>query len=285
MRKRKPRQEDYPVYPDDSAYDPAAIPGEEGAYLPPEDAAWQPPYDDAAPADDIPGEPYPSQDSFADEAMENISMQGSWAWEPDPGEEEKPARFSIFKPRDRRPSFILGVLVHSFRLLVLLVLLFGLSGVGAVVGVAKAYMETAPVLNLAAIDDQAQTSFIYDASGNLITDYKGTENRIMVSIETMPLYLQHAFVAVEDARFYTHNGVDIKRIIGAFITNFVSGTNQGGSTITQQLIKNTLLSSEQSYKRKIQEAYLAMQLETRYTKQEIITACRWPPRGISARKT
>ena len=82
--------------------------------------------------------------------------------------------------------------------------------------------------------------------------------------------LRNAFVAVEDARFYTHNGIDIKRIIGSFVQNFVSGSQQGGSTITQQLIKNTLLSSELSYKRKIQEAWLAMQLETRYTKLQIL---------------
>ncbi len=195
---------------------------------------------------------------------------GAWLGEDLPLPEEKPPRRTIFKPRTRKPSFLLAVIVNSFRMLILLVLLLGLSGVGAVVGVAKAYMETAPVLDLAAIDDQAQTSFIYDANGNQITDYKGSENRIMVSIDTMLLMLQHAFVAVEDARFYTHNGIDIKRIVGAFVTNFVSGSQQGGSTITQQLIKNTLLSSEQSYKRKIQEAYLAMQLETRYTKNEIL---------------
>ena len=77
-------------------------------------------------------------------------------------------------------------------------------------------------------------------------------------------------MAAEDVRFYTHSGVDVKRIIGAFVTNFISGSQQGASTITQQLIKNTLLSNEQSYKRKIQEAYLAMQLEASYTKEEIL---------------
>ena len=209
-------------------------------------------------------------DSWQQEEAEYEDGQEGWAYEAPYYEEEKPEKATILKPRTRKPSFILAVLVNSFRMLVLLILLFGLSGVGAVVGIAKAYMETAPVLDLAAIDDQAQTSFIYDAHGNLITDYKGTENRIMVSIESMPLTLRHAFVAVEDARFYTHSGIDVKRIIGAFVQNFVSGSQQGGSTITQQLIKNTLLSSEQSYKRKIQEAYLAMQLETRYTKDEIL---------------
>ncbi|MDO5022332.1 MAG: transglycosylase domain-containing protein [Eubacteriales bacterium] len=153
---------------------------------------------------------------------------------------------------------------------VVLLLILGLSGLGTVVGIAKAYVETAPNLNLAKIDEQAETSFFYDRDGNFITDFKGTENRIMVNIAQMPERLRNAFVAVEDARFYTHNGVDIKRIAGAFIKNFLTGSQQGGSTITQQLIKNTLLSNELSYKRKIQEAYLAMQLETRYSKDEIL---------------
>ena len=179
-------------------------------------------------------------------------------------------RRSIFKPRLRRPSFLFSVIVNSIRMLTLIILMMGLAGVGAVVGVARAYVNTAPDLDLTLIDDQAQTSFIYDAAGNLITDYKGTEDRVMISISEMPQSLQHAFVSVEDARFYAHNGIDVKRIIGAFVSNFLSGSQQGGSTITQQLIKNTILSSEQSYKRKIQEAYLAMQLETQYSKDQIL---------------
>ncbi len=177
---------------------------------------------------------------------------------------------SIFKPRTKKPPFVISVMVGVVRAAFLLVLLAGLAVVGAVAGIAKGYVDTAPTLDLAALDDQAQTSFIYDAEGNLITEYKGTENRIMISIAAMPTYLQDAFVAVEDARFYTHSGIDLKRIIGAFISNLSSSSTQGGSTITQQLIKNTLLSSEQSYKRKIQEAYLAMQLEQTYTKEQIL---------------
>ena len=177
---------------------------------------------------------------------------------------------SIFKPRMRRPNFLASVVVNTIRALALIVLILMLAGAGAVVGIARAYVDTAPSLDLTLIDDQAQTSFIYDAQGNLITDYKGTEDRVMVSISQMPMRLRNAFVAVEDARFYTHNGIDVKRIIGAFVKNFVSGSQQGGSTITQQLIKNTILSSEQSYKRKIQEAYLAMQLETQYSKEQIL---------------
>ncbi|MBQ4640678.1 MAG: transglycosylase domain-containing protein [Clostridia bacterium] len=237
--------------------------------LNPNEDYLQPPY--AAPEESGAQEEgafYPPEEFYP--GPEN-AYASTWANEPEQ-EEEAPKKRTIFKPRTRKPSFILGVIVNAVRMLVLFILLLGLAGVGAVVGVAKAYMDSAPSLDLAAIDDQAQTSFIYDADGNLITDYRGTENRIMVSINTMPSYLQYAFVAVEDARFYTHSGVDVKRIVGAFVTNFTTGSNQGGSTITQQLIKNTLLSSEQSYKRKIQEAYLAMQLETRYTKDQILEA-------------
>ncbi|MDD6051267.1 MAG: PBP1A family penicillin-binding protein [Clostridiales bacterium] len=187
-----------------------------------------------------------------------------------PLKEERVYPHSIFKPRVKQPNFILCVLVNVVRILCVLVLVAGLALVGAVAGIAKGYVETAPSLDLTALDEQAQTSFIYDANGRLITEYKGIENRVMVSIEAMPKYLQQAFVAVEDARFYTHTGVDLKRIVGAFVSNLTSSSTQGGSTITQQLIKNTLLSSEQSYKRKIQEAYLAMQLETAYTKDEIL---------------
>ena len=177
---------------------------------------------------------------------------------------------TIFKPRTKQPNFILSVAVSTIRLTTILVLCVCLAVVGALVGIAKAYVDTAPTLDLAALDSQDKTSFIYESKGNLITDYKGTEDRVMVSISEIPKTLQNAFIAVEDARFYEHNGVDVKRIIGALVSNFTTGSTQGGSTITQQLIKKTVLSSEQSYKRKLQEDYLAMELETRYTKDQIL---------------
>ena len=181
-----------------------------------------------------------------------------------------PRSRSLFVPRTKETNFLLCVAVAFMRLFGIFVLCGCVALVGAVIGIAKAYVDTAPVLDLAAIDDQDKTSFIYDANGNLLTDYKGTQDRVVVSIDDMPKMLQEAFVAVEDARFFEHNGIDVKRIAGALISNFTRGTTQGGSTITQQLIKQTLLSTEQSYKRKLQEAYLAMQLETRYTKDQIL---------------
>lgn len=181
-----------------------------------------------------------------------------------------PRARSIFKVRTKKPNFVLSVAATTIRLSFIIALCVGLALLGAVIGIAKAFVDTAPTLDLAALDAQDKTSFIYDSEGNLITDYKGTEDRIMVSIDEIPEMLQNAFIAVEDARFYEHNGVDVKRIVGALVANFTSGSTQGGSTITQQLIKQTVLSSEQSYKRKLQEAYLAMELETRYTKKQIL---------------
>ena len=181
-----------------------------------------------------------------------------------------PRARSIFKARTKKPNFVLSVAATTIRLSFIIALCVGLALLGAVIGIAKAFVDTAPTLDLAALDAQDKTSFIYDSEGNLITDYKGTEDRIMVSIDEIPEMLQNAFIAVEDARFYEHNGVDVKRIVGALVANFTSGSTQGGSTITQQLIKQTVLSSEQYYKRKLQEAYLAMELETRYTKKQIL---------------
>ncbi len=229
--------------------------------------------------DDLPQEEdWPEEEGYDDYVGEEAyAHEDFWDEQPvyddvDLYPEEVVHARTIFKPATKKPNFVISVAVNVVRILAVMVLLAGLALVGAVAGIAKGYMETAPDLNLATLEGQAQTSFIYDANGNLITEYKGIENRVMVSIAAMPPYLQKAFVAVEDARFYTHSGIDLKRIVGAFVSNLSSSSTQGGSTITQQLIKNTLLSSEQSYKRKIQEAYLAMQLEQKYTKDEILEA-------------
>ena len=146
------------------------------------------------------------------------------------------------------------------------------AGIGAVFGVANAYLGTTPDLDLEVLADSALTSYIYDSNGDLITTYSGTENREYASLDEIPLQLQQAVIAVEDVRFYHHNGIDLKRILSSFIGNMSGGNISGGSTITQQLIKNQLLSSERSYKRKIQEASLAIQLEKEYSKDQILEA-------------
>ncbi|HHY82343.1 MAG TPA: PBP1A family penicillin-binding protein [Clostridiales bacterium] len=182
-------------------------------------------------------------------------------------------RFSnSFTARKKEPNFLLSVFVTSIRLFVIALLVIGFACFGALLGVAKAYVDGTPALDIQRIEDQNLTSFIYDKNGELITEYKGLEHRIWAPLEEIPKMIQDALIATEDVRFYAHNGLDYKRLAGAFINNLRSESVQGGSTITQQLIKNTMLSPEQTYKRKIQEAYLAIQLEQEYEKEEILEA-------------
>ena len=255
-KKREEQPEEYEEYSPDEGYTQLfPEPDEpEAEYTPVEESASE----------------EPDYHEYEEEYDEDGYAWGAEEEEYDEEPEEKPEPRSIFRPETRKPNFVVSVLLNTIRVLIVIVVLAGVAGLGAVAGIAKGYVDTAPELNLVALDSQAQTSFIYDCNNNLITEYKGTENRVLVSLDAMPKRLRNAFIAVEDARFYSHSGVDLKRIVGAFVSNLTSSGTQGGSTITQQLIKNTLLSSEQSYKRKIQEAYLALQLESKYSKDQIL---------------
>jgi penicillin-binding protein 1A len=121
------------------------------------------------------------------------------------------------------------------------------------------------------IQPNAQSSKIFAADGTLITTLQAPENRIEVPLDRIPAVLQNAVISIEDARFYFHHGVDFRAIFRAAQANASSGAAvQGGSTITQQLVKNTLLNSGKTLDRKIQEASLAWQLEEHYSKQRIL---------------
>jgi len=116
------------------------------------------------------------------------------------------------------------------------------------------------------------SSKIFDSNNNLIADL-GAEKRVNAETSEIPTDLVNAIVAIEDHRFFNHRGVDFIRIAGALVSN-IRGGRQGGSTLTQQLIKLTYFStssSDQTLSRKIQEAWLATQLEQKATKQEILT--------------
>ena len=116
-----------------------------------------------------------------------------------------------------------------------------------------------------------QTSFLYGEDGALITEIHGAVNRVPVPLEEVPLHVQSAFVAVEDERFYSHHGVDIRAILRAAYSSLQSGRiTEGASTITQQVIKLYFLSPEQSLRRKMKEAVLAVEFERRYSKDKIL---------------
>jgi penicillin-binding protein 1A len=149
----------------------------------------------------------------------------------------------------------------------LLVVLVMLTGIGC--GFLTASMNTRP--NLAEDLTPSASSQIYDINGNEIANIHATENRMPVKIAKIPKDLQNAFIAVEDARFYEHAGIDPRGILRALWANISGGeVSEGGSTITQQLAKNAYLTPERTIKRKIQEMFLALQLEREYTKQEIL---------------
>lgn len=115
-----------------------------------------------------------------------------------------------------------------------------------------------------------EATMIYSEDGKLLARlYK--ENRNYVSISKIPKQLQNAIISIEDNRFYEHQGIDLWGIARAFLVNIIHGDIvEGGSTLTQQLAKNAFLSNERTFRRKIQEAYLAIQLERKYTKKEIL---------------
>ncbi len=126
-------------------------------------------------------------------------------------------------------------------------------------------------LDMEKLTNLSQTTMIYDEEGQPVSEVHNGENRVVVPIEKIPLHVRNAFIAMEDARFYKHHGIDLWRIGGAVVRNIKAGSYQeGASTITQQLIKLTHLTSRKTLSRKAQEAWLALQLERQASKDEIL---------------
>lgn len=139
-------------------------------------------------------------------------------------------------------------------------------------GVFFYYVSKAPSLSESKLV-ATTSSKIYDNKNQLIADL-GSERRVNAQANDIPTDLVKAIVSIEDHRFFDHRGIDTIRILGAFLRNLQSNSLQGGSTLTQQLIKLTYFStstSDQTISRKAQEAWLAVQLEQKATKQEILT--------------
>ena len=133
------------------------------------------------------------------------------------------------------------------------------------------FAYTASQANVQSLQDGlSQTTIIYDKDGDVAT--KVDTNRAEgVDVTSIPDYVSHAVIAIEDRRFMDHKGFDIIGMSRAFLKNLFSRTiTGGGSTITQQLTKNALLSPEQTYRRKIEELFLAVEIEKHYTKNEIM---------------
>ncbi|MEC9490842.1 MAG: PBP1A family penicillin-binding protein [Halanaerobiales bacterium] len=152
--------------------------------------------------------------------------------------------------------------------LISFLLIFAL-GTGAILGAVTWIIQDTP--DITGYKGSSEATLIYDADGELLTKlFK--ENRVYVPLNKIPEHLKNAIVAIEDTKFYVHHGIDFWGIGRAMINNILKGdlTDQGASTITQQLARNAFLTLDKTYIRKIQEAYLAIQFERLYTKAEIL---------------
>ena len=152
-------------------------------------------------------------------------------------------------------------------------------GGSAALGAFKGCIDTAPEISSSDVAPEGFSTFVYDKDGNQITKLVASNsNRISVTLDKVPLYLQKAFIAIEDSSFYEHNGIDVIGIIRAGVKGILSGFNfrSGASTITQQLIKNTIYedfvneSKLEKIERKIQEWYLAIQISNELSKNEVL---------------
>ncbi|SNE84124.1 penicillin-binding protein 1A [Streptococcus pneumoniae] len=166
-----------------------------------------------------------------------------------------------------KPTILRLIKYLSISFLSLIIAAIVLGG-----GVFFYYVSKAPSLSESKLV-ATTSSKIYDNKNQLIADL-GSERRVNAQANDIPTDLVKAIVSIEDHRFFDHRGIDTIRILGAFLRNLQSNSLQGGSTLTQQLIKLTYFStstSDQTISRKAQEAWLAIQLEQKATKQEILT--------------
>ncbi|MDH4177361.1 MAG: PBP1A family penicillin-binding protein, partial [Thermoleophilia bacterium] len=174
-------------------------------------------------------------------------------------------RRSQARPRPRR--------IRKLRLLALLTVLVLLAGAAFSFGLVTAIASEIPKLDPA--NRRAQVdSVIYASNGrSVLAVLRGDESRVLVGTEEVAPIMRQAIVAVEDRRFYEHSGVDLRGIVRALWQDIRSqSVVEGGSTITQQFVKNAYIRNEQSLGRKVREAALAWQLEQRWSKERILTA-------------
>ena len=179
-----------------------------------------------------------------------------------------------------KPSrYIRKCLVLALKFSVFIFLIASILIISLLVGLFRGAIDSTPSITVDEIVPSGYSSFIYDKDGNQISKLVASDsNRIPVSLEHIPDHLENAFIAIEDASFYEHNGIDFVSIFRAGIKGALSGFNfsSGASTITQQLIKNTVFkdfmfeTSFESLKRKIQEQHLAIELTQNVSKSEVI---------------
>ncbi|MFL0194625.1 transglycosylase domain-containing protein [Clostridium sp. WILCCON 0269] len=147
----------------------------------------------------------------------------------------------------------------------------------SIIGASLAIIKNSPELDVNRILNLNEPSVLYDDNNNVMDVVVSPQQRTVISFDSMPQNLKNAFISIEDERFYKHKGIDLKRIIGVIfidVKNKITGSNniQGASTITQQLVRGIFLSSNVTFKRKLQEIYMSIQLEKKLSKDQILEA-------------
>lgn len=158
-------------------------------------------------------------------------------------------------------------MLKILKTIIICLLSLGIMGVSILYGFSSFFAP--PNMDETLIPDAA--SQFYDINGNAIYTTLSEERRIPVTINDIPKHVQQAFIAIEDNRFYEHGGIDYRGTARALVSTLSGSEVQGGSTITQQLAKNAFLTQGRSIIRKIKEAFIAKELEHKYTKDEILT--------------
>ncbi len=172
------------------------------------------------------------------------------------------------KKKRKRKKKRFSILKVFFLLIFITIFAGGIAVGGYTLYVIKNAEPIDPTKISEMLDD---TSFIFDSQGNLLEKVTGRENRTVVPLEQMPQSLKEAIVAIEDERFYYHNGVDVKRVFGALWHDIKTRSlEQGASTITMQLAKNLYTSAGKSADRKITDAYYAIEIEKLLSKDQIL---------------
>lgn len=196
---------------------------------------------------------------------------------------EKTVKPGIAAPKKKSPVlsallYALRVLWGATKLVMIIVILAGFVGGGLGAGLIYGYIKTTPELNAIDLQIVKYNTFIYDTEGEVLAELKANENRVWIDYNEIPKNLMNAFIAIEDKRFWNHKGVDFRRFLKGAYSSALSklkgddGLLQGGSTITQQLVKNLTGNKDVTIKRKIQEVWQALKLERDgLSKEDIIT--------------
>ena len=178
------------------------------------------------------------------------------------------------KRKKTKKQKLWGFLKFQMVLIILVVLALGYYFLGGyATKVAQMKQEAEHLVAASSVETfrTSETSEVYDVNGELISRVKGEKDVYYISIDEIPVYARQAIVSIEDKKFYSHHGIDYRAVVRAIVAMIQNGkVTQGASTITQQLARDVFLTQDRTWDRKIEEIYVAYELEKKYSKDQIL---------------